>query len=127
MNLGLVKSFIAGGTINPNTFVKFSADNTVVAAAAATDVIIGVCVTPNGVTSGQRVDVQLTGVAEVKMGGTVARGTPVTSDANGKGVAPAPAAGVNNYVAGRAMVTSADGDLIDVLLAPSTINGAGVE
>jgi hypothetical protein len=126
MNIGLVKTFTAGGAIAANTLVKFSADDTVVQASAATDNIIGVCVQPNGAGSGDRVDVQLTGIAKVKMGGTVARGAPVTADSNAKGVAPAPAAGVNNRIAGFAMRTAADGDLADVLLVPGFDQGAGL-
>ncbi len=126
MNLGLIKTMTAGGAINPNTQVKFSADDTVVAAAAATDAIIGVYVGPGAAASGDRIDIQLTGVAKLKMGGTVARGAPVTADAAAKGVAPAPAAGVNNRILGFAMRTTADGDLADVLIALGYDQGAGL-
>lgn len=124
MNIGIVKSFVAGGAIGQNTFVEFSADYTVTQANAATDLIVGVCVQPGGALQGERVDIQLTGIAEVKAGGTITRGTLVTTDSNGKAVAPGPSAGVNNRVAGMAMITTADGDLFDVLLAPGMIQGA---
>lgn len=124
MNIGLVKTFTAGGAIAANTLVKFSADDTVVQAAAATDSIVGVCVQPGGAASGDRVDVQLGGIAKVKMGGTVARGALVTADADGQGVAAAPAATVSNRTAGIAMRTCADGDLGDVLLAPGSVSNA---
>lgn len=125
MNLGLIKTFTAGGSIPANGLVKFgSSDNVVVAAAAATDLIAGVCVQPGGASSGQSVDVQLSGIAEVKMGGTVARGAKVTSDGSAKGVAAAPAQGVNNQIIGIAMATTADGDIADVLIAHGVMQGA---
>lgn len=128
MNAGLIKTFIADGTVAPNTFVKFSsADDKVVAASAATDAIIGVSVSAASRAQGERVDIQLTGVALVKMGGAVARGGPVTANSDGKGVAAAPAAGVNNRIGGFAMVTTADGDIADVLLVPGFTQGAGLE
>ncbi|MFO1081883.1 MAG: capsid cement protein [Reyranellaceae bacterium] len=123
MNLDLVKTYTAGADIAAYTLVKFSADDTVVQAAAATDAIIGVCVQPGGAKSGERVDVCIDGVADVKMGGTVARGTPVTADSSGQGVAPAPSAGVNNYVIGRALRAAASGDITEVLIAPSMQQG----
>ena len=45
------------------------------------------------VTLGERVDVVMTGIADLQLGGTVARGSWVTVDAQGRGVAAAPAAG----------------------------------
>ena len=66
MNRELVKAFNAGGAIASNTLVKFGADNdTVVAAAAAADFVIGavglVAVPGLGAVTGDRVDVQLEG------------------------------------------------------------------
>ena len=43
---------------------------------------------------------------------------------NTKGVAAAPAAGVNAAVIGKAMASGVDGDIISVLLAPGRIQGA---
>lgn len=127
MQLEIVKTYTAGGTIAPNTLVKFgSSDDVVVAAAAATDLIVGVSVAPGTVASGERIDVQLSGIADVKMGGTVARGAPVTADSSGYGVAPAPAAGVNNYTIGRALRTTASGDIAEVMLERGTFQGAGL-
>jgi hypothetical protein len=120
----LIRSFTAGGTINPRRLVKFgSNDREVVQAAAATDLIVGVCVSPEVRSAGDRVDVALGGIADVDMGGTVARGTKVTSDANGKGVAAAPSAGTNNHVVGFAMVTTASGDIAEVVISQSVNQG----
>jgi hypothetical protein len=123
-NPGLIKTLFAETAVTRRRIVKFgSADHQVVQAAAATDALIGVA---DRLDAGvdDRVDVILSGVAEVEYGGNVTRGAPLTADANGKAVAAAPAAGVNNGVIGRAMVSGVDGDIGSVLLAPSQIQGA---
>jgi hypothetical protein len=108
------KSFLAGGTIVANQIVKFgSADDTVVAAAAATDLALGVSL--NAAASGERVEVQLLGIAEVKAGGTIARGDYVVSDANGDAVALAAATTIKVAI-GRALRAAVDNDIVDVLL-----------
>jgi hypothetical protein len=122
-NNRLTKSYAAGGVIGANLIVKFSADYTVVVAGAATDLLIGVT-TEIDAASGERVDVIHGGIADVKAGGTIARGALVTADAAGKAVAAAPAQGVNNHVLGRALIAAADGDIIPVLLAPGIMQGA---
>ena len=118
-NPRLTKNFLAGGTINPSRFVKPGADdNHVVQAAAGTDSILGVSqelLTPG---SGDRVDVVMTGIARVKAGGVIAFGALVTSDGSGQAVSTAPTAGTVGRVAGIALQTAANGDLIDVLLTP---------
>ena len=62
----LSKSFTAGGAITKNAIVMFGADdNTVVVATAATDKLLGVALA--AAASGERVEVQLQGVAEVAL------------------------------------------------------------
>ncbi len=129
MNKGLTKGFNAGGAIVSYTLVKFGADdNTVVAAAAATDSILGAValVAPPGsnAASGDRVDVQLEGIADIKAGGNVTRGDLLTSDASGFVVAAAPGAGVNNRIIGTALASAVANDIIPVLLTPGSIQGA---
>lgn len=145
---GLILNYTAGGTINQRRIVKFSTsgttgDKVVVQAAAATDLLLGVSKVPQGqdqrviqsgstpptipvVTSaaGDRIDIIHSGVAEVDYGGTITRGQLVTSDADGKAVAAAPAAGVNNRVIGIAMLSGVDGDVGAVMLCPHQIQGA---
>lgn len=123
-NPTLTKNFTTGAAVTKRRLVKFgSADFTVVQAAAATDLIIGVA-SELSADSGARVDVHVAGIAEVEAGGTITRGAKVTADSDGKAVAAAPAAGVNNQIAGIAMVSASAGDIIDVLLAPFTMQGA---
>lgn len=123
-NPTLSKAFTAGGAVTKRRLVKFgSADATVVQAAAATDLIIGASGDLDA-ASGARVSVVVAGIADVEAGGNITRGALVTADADGKAVAAAPAAGVNNRVAGVAMVSAASGDIIPVLLAPQQTQGA---
>lgn len=122
-NQVLTKNYLAGGAIAAHTIVKPGADDdSVVAAAANSDALIGV-VESFDVASGERCDVVVAGIAEVKLGGTVTRGDFITANASGQGLAAAPAAGVNNVVIGRALMSGVSGDVIRVLLAPGRIQG----
>lgn len=104
------KNYLAQGTIPPFRLVKFgSADNTVVASAAATDLSIGVSGRyKDNVVSGERLDIIRDGRAEVEYGGTVTRGQALTSDANGKAIA---AAVTGSRVIGYADVSAVAGDI----------------
>jgi hypothetical protein len=118
----LEKKFTAGGAISAFTCVKFgSDDNSVVAATAATDVVIGIA--QHDASSGEGVRVMMLGISRAKAGGTITRGALVGSDASGQVVALAPAAGTNNYAVGYALASAASGDIIPVLVVPSRPQG----
>lgn len=124
MNKLIVKTFVAGGAIGHRRFVKVgAADGEVLQASAAADALIGVTDHPGGAVQGDRVDVVLLGITDVEFGGAVTRGTFVASDANGRAVAAAPAAGANVGVGGRSHVTAASGDILPVLINPTQIQG----
>lgn len=119
---GLAKSFRASAAISAKRIVKFDAsDTTVIQAAAAGDSSIGVC--DLAASTGQEVDVFMSGVAIVEYGGTITRGQLLTSDATGRAVAAAPAAGTNNRIVGIAMVSGVVGDLGSVLIHPGSLQG----
>jgi hypothetical protein len=119
----LLKGFTAGGAISPYRIVRFSAAETVIQAAAATEAMFGVN-TDLTIVSGERVEVMTHGIAWVEAGAAVALGAPVTADSVGRGVAAAPAAGVNNRIIGLALDAAvAAGDQIRVLLSPGQIQG----
>lgn len=121
-NEGLAKTLIAATAIAANRIVKFDAtDSTVVQAAAASDMSIGV--SDVGGSANEPTDIIIDGIALVEYGGTVTRGQPLTADANGRAVAAAPAAGVNARVIGFAMLSGASGDLGSVRIAPGLIQG----
>lgn len=118
-----VRSFVAEAAISANRVVTFGAtDDNVLAAAAVTSTLIGIV---EGVSPvlGERVDVVMTGIADLQIGGSVTRGNYITVDAQGRGVAAAPAAGVNNNVIGVALQSGVSGDIIPVLISPGRIQG----
>lgn len=65
----------------------------------------------------------LAGKGKVILGGTVAAGDPLTSDASGLAVVAAPAAGVNNDIIGFALEAGVSGDLIKFDARAGVIQG----
>ncbi|MGE0388447.1 MAG: capsid cement protein [Gammaproteobacteria bacterium] len=123
MNPVLTKSFLAQAAITKYRIVKpGSADGQVLQAAAVGDAMIGVA---NEIDAaiGERIDVVLVGIADVEYGGTIARGDLLTSDANGKAVAAAPAAGTNNRIVGVALVAGVSGDIGSCVVSQSRPQG----
>ena len=114
---GLTKTMLTVSAVAANRIVRFSAENTAVAASAATDKLVGISDNVGG-DANDTVDVILDGIALVKLGGTVAFGDLVTSDATGQGVATTTA---GNRVIGVAMQGGVTGDLIGVKLSPHLI------
>ena len=124
MNSILEKTYVAEAAINANRIVKFgAADGGVIQAAAAADLMIGVASKDFASVIGERTDIMRFGIAQVKLGGTVTRGQPVTSDATGQGVVAAPGAGANVRIIGFAETSGVIGDVIDVQIAPSVMQG----
>lgn len=118
------KTFKPGAAISGYRIVKFdSDDDTVIQGAAATDLLMGVANSLGAAATEDRVDVHVAGIAEVEYGGVVTRGNELTSDGDGKAVAAAPAAGVNNRIIGIAMKSGVSGDIGSVLIAPSMKQG----
>lgn len=99
-----------------------TADMTVVPAAAATDLLIGTADSLDK-AAGEMVDLDLRPIAEVKLGGSVTRGQPITSNAAGKGVAAAPAAGSNVRIIGFAAKSGVADDVIPYFRAPGVMQG----
>lgn len=123
-NPGFIKNYTAGGTVNQYRVVKFgSADGVVVQGAAATDLLIGVSCQPGAVASGDRVDVVRCEFADVEYGDTITRGKKLTSDADGRVIEAAPAAGANVHVVGIAEVSGAVGDIVPMFIELSVMQG----
>ena len=113
-NVQLFKSYTAGAALAAYTLVKFSAAETVVAAAAVSDSIVGVS-HDIAAAIGERVDVVHDGIAFVVAGAAVAQGALLTSDASGR---------VVNRTIGIAIeAATALGDVIRVLLSPGSFQG----
>jgi len=117
-------NYIADVAIPINRLVKFGIGLLNVALTTApTDAIIGV-VNELSAAAGDRVDVVRQGIVWVEAGAAIALGAPVTSDAVGRGVTAAPAAGVNaRYVGFADEPATAPGDVIRVILEPGFMQG----
>lgn len=117
-NPTLVKQFVAEAAIASSRIVKFgSTDDYVVQGAAAGDALLGI-VEGIAPAAGERVDVVLAGIAEIKLGtGGITRGAGVTSDATGQGVAGAS----GNRAIGYALASGVAGDIVRVLISQHTV------
>lgn len=119
----LLKNYVAGGAVAKHRIVKFgAADGIVVTGAAATDALIGINAELD-VAQGERVDVIRAGLPLVEYGGNVTRGAPLTSDATGRAITAAPAAGSNVRIVGFAEVNAVAGDIDRMLFAPGVMQG----
>lgn len=109
------------GGVGENLIVRWTAGGKAALASGSTTAVTGVSLfdTP----AGQTASIQVSGVARVKLGGTVSANDPITSNASGQGVVANPGAGVNAYIIGIAMESGVAGDLIDVQIAPGRIQG----
>ncbi|HEV2675269.1 MAG TPA: capsid cement protein [Aliidongia sp.] len=124
----------ATGAIASRTIVKLNADGTVSQATGPTDKLFGITLPFNDVADGDRVDVCVVGFEEVQLGGTVAAGDLITSDASGHGVVSVrhthtentgaayaqnatTAVAAADRIIGMAEVAGVAGDWINILLA----------
>lgn len=124
MNIpGLTHTFKAGGALIKRRIVKHgAADVEVLQAAAAADKSVGIT-TDIDTAIGNSADVIRGGIAPVEYGGVVTRGDPLTSDAVGRAVTAAPAAGANVRIAGFADVSGVLGDIGSIYIAPGVMQG----
>lgn len=122
MTQGLIKQFVADTAIPRFTVVKQTGDGTVAIATSVNDTPLGV--TDSAPDLAERVDVVVKDYGQVLAGAVLAAGVAVTVDAQGRAVAAAPAAGVNNWCFGITRQSStAIGDVIWVELIKSRIQG----
>lgn len=124
-NPGLFKTFAASGPVAPYTIVALdgSASGAVAAANDASDRLVGVT-QQLGADIGERLDVCLGGLPEVRFGAAVSAGAPLTADAAGLAVEAAPAAGVQARIIGFALMDAVAGDIVPFQFAPGVITGA---
>lgn len=111
-NQGLAKNYVASGAIAAYSVVKPGATaGTVALATAATDKILG-AVGELPVVDGERVDVILDGIADLRAGGTIAAGDMLTAAAGGAVVVAAS----GNRIVGVALNAAVSGDRLPVFL-----------
>jgi len=119
----LQKNFLAGAAIPPFRIFKFSAAETCVVAAAATDLSIGIS-NEVGPASGERFDGILSGIAYLEAGAAFSLGAEITSDGVGRGISASPAAGSNVRIIAIAMeAATALGDVVKVFISQSVKQG----
>jgi len=122
MSQGLIKQYVANTAIARFIVVKQSSGTNVDIATAVTDVPLGV--TDSAPDANERVDVVLNNMAQITAGAAIAVNTPVTVDGQGRVVAAAPSAGVNNWVIGVTReAATAVGDVIWVEIAKHRLQG----
>lgn len=121
----LTKSLEATTAVPKMTLVKYgAADGTCVPAVDGSKHICGVSANVDTAV-GERVSCFKVGnIADVIYGGNVTRGDPLTSDANGRAVLAAPAAGANVFCFGFAEVSGVLGDIGSAEVAPFILQGA---
>ena len=94
------KNYVSSTSIPQHSIVKAHASNgTVQKATAATDKIFGVSAEIS-TTSGQRVDVLVSGIVEVRFGAAAKLGDLLTSDTKGKAI---PTSTTGNIIIGVAL------------------------
>ncbi len=120
----LIRSYVTTAVVAACTIVKFtdaSATSKVGPAAANTDPLWGIADAQGG-DSGDTVDVILDGLAEVKLGGTVQAGDPLTSDANAAAIKATPSATNIVRVIAWAEQPGVAGDIIRAKVERSVIH-----
>lgn len=124
MNRTLTKSYAALAAIAGNSLVAFAdpANSTAVAlATGAGSPLLG---------SSDRLDTAIDdmcdvnrgGIPQVRLGGTVAAGDPLTSDADGKAIKAVAAAGTTVWIVGYADAPGVADDIVDYLFAPGVLH-----
>lgn len=109
-----IRSYPTTAAVAPNTIVKFSdasATSKVAPGAANTEPLWGVADNQGG-DAGGMVDVIIDGLADVKLGGTVQAGDPLTCDANGKAIKAVPVAATIVRIIGWAEQPGVADDII---------------
>lgn len=118
---GPVKNFVSAGAIKPRRVVAFAAaeGQVEVAVSPVAKPLIGVTGVIGAVAAGERVDVYFGDVQTVEAGAAFAQGARLTTDAEGRVIAAAPAATVTQQTIGTAFgVSTALGELVPVHIAP---------
>lgn len=123
MNPTFTKNYVAEGIVDPfRLMARGTADGQVIQATAATDTLFGTTGSL-GAADTERVDVHQGGQPDVEYGGNVTRGDPLTSDASGRAITAAPAAGSNVRIIGFAVDSAVLGDIAPYDHAPGLMQG----
>jgi hypothetical protein len=116
-NYSVRATFVAGADLSSKqyTFVKLNASGEVIAAAAATDIPIGVL--QNNPTSGAEASVTIVGGTKIVAGAAIGEGALVGTSSTGKAVALVAGTDTTKYVVGTLLTESgADGDIVSAVV-----------
>ena len=116
-NYSVKVTLVAGADLSAlqYTFVKLDSSGQAVAAAAATDIPIGVL--QNAPTSGQEAEVLIVGGTKIVAGAAIGEGALVGTSSAGKAVALVAGTDTNKYVVGTLLTESgADGDIVTAVI-----------
>ena len=116
-----IKSFRAESAIEGYLIVTASADNKVRVAQAATEPLLGAAGSM-GARIEAMLDVDMAGWSEVRAGGDVDFGDPLTSDANGKAIKAVAVKGSLIRIIGYAMGDAQDGDIFPYFISHGLLN-----
>ncbi len=120
MNPVLTLSYKAAAAVIGYLIAARDADGLAVTASDPTENLIGAA-DSLGAAAGDMLDIVRVGVAEVRLGGTVDHGDPLTADANGKAVKAVPVAGSVISIIGFAEQDGEADDIVPYLAAPGVL------
>lgn len=120
-NYSVKVTLVAGADLSAKqyTFVKLNTSGQAIAAAAATDIPIGVL--QNAPTSGQEAEVLIVGGTKIVAGAAINEGAQVGTSSAGKAVVLAAGTDTTKYVAGTLITQAdADGDIVTAVINCAT-------
>jgi hypothetical protein len=94
-----------------------AADNSVVAAVDGSKFLVGVTQIVGADKAGDQVDICRDDLPEVQYGGIVAKGDPLTADADGKAIK----AQAGNYILGYAEMDGVEDDIGLIFISPDKL------
>lgn len=116
---GSSRGFAAGTALALGTIVKSTTANVAVAAAAATDVLLGTITETVAINKTANVRLRnASGTSNVLLAGTVAIGDAITANASGLGITTVTA---GNQIVGFALEAGVAGDVIEIMNATSKV------
>jgi hypothetical protein len=116
-NYSVKVTLVAGADLSAKqyTFVKLDSSGEAIAAAAATDIPIGVL--QNAPTSGQEAEVLIVGGTKIVASAAISDGAQIGTTSTGKAVALVAGTDTTKYVAGTILTESAaDGNIVTAVI-----------
>jgi hypothetical protein len=116
-NYSVKVTLVAGADLSAKqyTFVKINSSGEAVAAAAATDIPVGVL--QNAPTSGQEAEVLIVGGTKLIAGAAIAEGAQIGTTSAGKAAALVAGTDTTKYVVGTLLTESAaDGNIVTAVI-----------